>query len=333
VSDLGIIEQFDTLPRPQPGDCERFAVQQIGQHSCQIGKSTSGEPALLIGVLLAPPRDRPAPIVLEHVRVQHDVDCLVHRPDGTEETSRFTVILCTDSDRMMQEYFLRSVSSVVLALDNIPSRSDVVQAINTLVELFRSMTQAPRKSVQGLWAELLVMAEAPDPAALIPYWHSLPEERYDFTAGVQRVEVKSAAGHVRSHQFSLGQVRPPAGTRVLIASLFAECAAGGTSVMELFEEIRAHASGDTGLLLHLDRVLRLSLGNAWRQGLEERFDRQLAVGSLRFFDTESIPAIDGPLPREVSDIHFRVDMTNVQPMDTATVVMERGMFEAMLQVP
>ena len=286
----------------------------------------------MIGVLPAPPRDRPAPIVLEHVRVQHDVDCLVHRPDGTEQSERFTVIFCTDSDRMMQEYFLRSVSSVVLALDNIPSRADVVQAITTMVELFRSMTQAPRKSIQGLWAELFVLAQAPDPVALIPYWHSLPEDRYDFTAGIQRVEVKSAAGRLRSHYFSLEQVRPPAGTRVLVASLFVEAAAGGTSVMELFEEIRARASGDTTLLLHLDRVLRLSLGSAWRQGGEERFDRQLAAGSLRVYDTRSIPAIDAPLPPEVSDVHFRVDLTELETTDLASAASEGGMFAAILRL-
>ena len=271
-----ITEQFDQLPLPQPGAGERFAVRQIGQRSCQIGKSTAGYPALLIAVQPAPARDRPAPIVLEHVRVQHDVDCIVHRPDGTEETSRFTLILCTCSDRLMQEYFLRTVSSVVFGLYNVPSQGDVVQAINTLVELFRSMTQAPRKSVQGLWAELLVIAEAPEPAELIQFWHSLPEDRYDLTAGIQRVEVKSTTGRVRSHHFSLDQVRPPLGTRVLVASLFAESAAGGTSVLELFEEIRAHAAGDMTSLLHLDRVLRLSLGNAWRKDCKSDL-----IGSLR----------------------------------------------------
>jgi len=330
MSVLSIVQLFDALPRPQAGAGERFAVQQIGQHSCQIGKSTAGEPALLIGVLPAPPRDRPAPIVLEHVRVQHGVDCRVHHPDGTEQTERFTVILCTDSDRIMQEYFLRSVSAVVLALDTVPSHADVVQAINTLVELFRCMTQAPRKSVQGLWAELFVLAQAPDPVTLIPCWHSLPEDRYDFTAGVQRVEVKSAVGRVRSHHFSLEQVRPPAGARVLVASVFVEGAAGGTSVMELFEDIRARAGADTAALLHMDRVLRLSLGSAWRQGVEERFDRQLAAGSLRFFEAQIIPAIDAILPPEISDVHFRVDLSSLQPANLAAVAAEGGMFQAIM---
>lgn len=326
-----VVEQFDALPRPHAGDGERFAVRQIGQHSCQIGKGTTGEPALLIAVQPAPPRDRPAPIVLEHVRVQHDVDCLVHRPDGSEQTDRFTLILCTDSDRMMQEYFLRSVSSVVLALDNLPSRADVVQAINTLVELFRSMTTPPRKSVQGLWAELFVLADAPDPAAALAAWHSRPEDRFDFATGAQRVEVKSATGRVRMHHFSLEQVRPPAGVRVIIASLFVEASAGGTSVMEMAEEIRADVAGDPTLLLHLDRVLRLSLGSAWRQGMEERFDRELAASSLRFLEARNIPAIDAAIPQEVSEIRFRANLTAVDAADRAAVVAEGGLFQAMLK--
>lgn len=330
MSQLDIIEKFEALPQPTHGNGDRFAVCQIGQHSCQIGKSVEGNPALLIGVQPSPARDRPAPIVLEHVHVQHDVDCLVQCSDGTEQACRFTVIICTGSDRLMREYFLRSVLSVVLGLDNMPARADVVQAINTLVELFRSMTQAPRKSVQGLWAELLVIAEASDPTALIPYWHSLPEDRYDFTSGAQRAEIKSVTGHVRSHHFSLNQVRPPVGTRVIVASLFAESASGGTSVLELFEEIRRHAAGNSASLLHLDRVLRLSLGSAWRQGLQERFDRQLAVGSLRYFDAQNIPAIDAVLPPEVSDIHFRSNLTNIAPIDIAAVAAEGGMYKALL---
>jgi hypothetical protein len=333
MSEVGIVQQFDELHRPETGEGERFTVRQIGQHSCQIGKSGAGEPALLIGVAPSPPRDRPAPIILEHVHVQHDVDCRVHHPDGTDEIERFTVILCTDSDRLMQEYFLRSVSAVVLALNNVPSRADVIDAINTLVELFRSMTQLPRKSVQGLWAELFVIAQAPDPITLIPYWHSLPEDRYDLTAGVQRVEVKSAAGRARTHHFSLDQVRPPAGARVFVASLFVEGTAGGTSVIDLFEEIRAQAAGDTIALLHLDKVLRLSLGTAWRQGMEERFDRQLAAASLRFFDAHTIPAIDSPLPPEVSDLHFRVDLTNLPAADVAAAIGQGGMFEALMRDP
>jgi hypothetical protein len=327
-----IVAVFDALPRPNAGDGQRFAVTQVGQLThCLIGKTTGGDPALLIGVLPAPPRDRPAPIVLEHVRVQHDVNCQVHRTDGTEQTARFTVILCTDSDRMMQEYFLRSVSAVVLALGNGPTRADVVGAINTLVELFRSMGQVPRKSVQGLWAELFVLARASDPGAVIQYWHSLPEDRYDFTAGVQRVEVKSSSSRNRSHHFSLEQVRPPSGTRVLVGSMFVEGAAGGTSVMELFEEVRAAAAQDVSSLLHLDRILHLSLGSSWRQGVEERFDRQLAAVSLRFFDTNDIPAIDTPIPLEVSDLHFRVDLTNVPPVEITLAIAEGGLFQAILR--
>jgi len=330
MSALGIVQAFDALPQPQAGEGQRFAVRPIGQHACQIGKSTAGEPALLIDVQPVPARDRPAPIVLERVRVQHDVDCRVHRPDGTEQTERFTLILCTDSDRLMQEYFLRTVSSVVLALDHVPSRADVVQAITTLVELFRSVTQAPRKSIQGLWAELFVIAQASDLSSVVPYWHSSPTDRFDFAAGVQRVEVKSAVGRVRSHHFSLEQTRPPAGTRVLIASLFVESASGGTSVLDLFEEIRVCVAGNSTALLHLERVFHLSLGNAWRQALDERFDRQLAAISLRFFDAQDVPAIEGPVPPEISEVRFRADLTCCPNAPAAAIAAHGGLFQALV---
>jgi hypothetical protein len=80
----------------------------------------------------------------------------------------------------------------------------------------------PRKSVQGLWAELFLMARLRDPSALVAAWHSQLGDLYDFSAGSQRIEVKSAIGRIRRHHFTLEQVLPIPRTRVLIASVLVE---------------------------------------------------------------------------------------------------------------
>src|SRR4029078_3598315 len=95
-------------------------------------------------------------------------------------------------------------------------------AIATIVELFRSLQAPPRKSVQGLWSELFLIAEARHPTLLLRAWHATPGDRYDFNLGTARLEVKSVAGAVRHHHFSLAQLSPTGGTTALVASLFIE---------------------------------------------------------------------------------------------------------------
>jgi hypothetical protein len=238
------------------------------------------------------------------------------------------VVRCRNGDRKLHEYFLRSSAAVVLAVGPEPKPKQVREAIETLVELFRVMPNLPRKSVQGLWAELFLMWQARDAVILARAWHTTPEDRYDFCADDQRLEVKSAAQRRRIHEFSLEQVRPPAGVRVLVASIIVEPSAGGMSLRDLSEGIRTRIVGEPELSLQFDRVLGLALGNAWRYASESRFDEALAGTSLRFFRAETVPAILLPLPPEVSDVRFRSDLSGVQPIDTLLLTAETRLFRA-----
>ena len=119
------------------------------------------------------------------------------------------------------------------------------------------------------------------PAVMISAWHQTPEDRYDFSASNQRIEVKSAAGRIRQHHFGLQQLHPPRGTNLLVASTFVESAGGGVSIAELADQVRSQIAGDPGLILLLDRIVGLTLGDNWRQASQFRFDKELAEQSLR----------------------------------------------------
>ncbi len=95
----------------------------------------------------------------------------------------------------------------------------------------------------------------------------------------------------------------------MIASVLMERSAGGQNINDLVDGIRDIA-GDPELLVLLDAAVAQTLGNDWRIAQEHRFDRQLADESLRFLDARSIPSVPSQIPPEVSDIHFRVDLTN-----------------------
>jgi hypothetical protein len=95
--------------------------------------------------------------------------------------------------------------------------------------------------------------------------------------------------------------------------------------------VRSRVAGYPGLLLRIDQVVTLTLGNDWRQADEERFDRELAEGSLAFFEPAAIPRVDQALPAAVTDVHFQVDLTGVPPIDTAAYRRVGGLFTAALR--
>lgn len=175
------------------------------------------------------------------------------------------------------------------------------------------------------------MALAPNPAEAVCAWHATPEDRYDFNMDNQRIEVKSTATRMRAHQFSLEQLSPPTGTRVLIASLFVERAGAGKAVADLLSEVRDRVGDRPDLMLHLDRVVGLTLGSNWRHVADARFDRELAESSLAYFSSGDIPTIRLPVPAEVSTVRFTADLTNVSPVDVPRQRGTSGLFAAMLQ--
>jgi hypothetical protein len=286
----------------QPGEADdRLSAVPIPGLRHRIARGASGGPVLLVSVQ---PSDSPPPppLVLEHLTVQHDVLCRVVAPDGTEETGTFTVVRCTSPE--FGEHFLRVLQPIVEAVGQKPTRRDAAGAVRRLAELFQALQAPSRQSAQALFAELLVIATSRDPIALARAWHVEPEDRYDFSSGPERVEVKSTSGETRRHHFSLEQVRSEADVQVLVASVRVVRAAEGLTLGALLDRVRELLSGDADLLLRLDHVVAQILGETLRRALRERFDEEVARASLRFYRAEDVPAVSSSLPPEVSNVRF-----------------------------
>jgi hypothetical protein len=187
----------------------------------------------------------------------------------------------------------------------------VGEAISWLVELFRGLILPPQNTVQGLWAETLLIAESAEPWTLIDAWHVRDSDRFDFNLGSARLEVKSAGGGVRQHHFSLAQLAALENVSVIVCSVFVERAGGGTSLEDLLTRLRARLSGHSEALMRLEMVVSSTLGSSLLHGLRERFDLELAMSTLSYFDSRDVPSIAGELPNSISDVRFRVDLTSV----------------------
>ena len=330
---LSLVKLFSSIQLNQSiNDTDRFAASPIpGYEPHRLGKDAQGKPLLMISTLNVRNQNQPQPIVLEHLKVQYNLSCRVSRPDDTFETGRFTVVRCTGEETALQHYFLKVASTILVSIGDQPTQSDVAHAMNQLIELFRAMTKVPRKSVQGLWAELFLISQTGQPATLIEAWHTVVEDRYDFAMDDQRIEVKSFSGNVRLHHFSLEQLHPPEGVKALVASVSVESSQAGISIVDLRERIQIRLGSNLNPLLHVDKIIALTLGDAWQQASDARFDERLAEESLAFYETSGIPSVNPNLPSGVSGVHFRSDLTECPTIEISNYPEDHRLFKAVLR--
>jgi hypothetical protein len=330
---LDLINLFNELTRPSnvPESISRFSARSVpGYERHRIAKDHSGGPVLLIA---SPHQAKPTaaiPVQLEHLTVIQNTECTITHEDNSQETGNFSIIRCTSNDSALQHYFLQMLDGVIAVLGPAPSANEVSRAIHNLVELFRAMAEPARKTVQGFWAELFLIARSTDPVIVMGAWHPSPIDIYDFSADHQRIEVKSANGRVRQHHFSLAQLQPPAGSHVLIASILMERAGAGVSLGDLIEEIRSRLAGKPELLIRLDQVVVATLGESWRRAFEQRFDYELAEASLRFYSATDIPAVGDDIPPTVSDVHFKANITGSTEVKRQQMRNAGGLYRAVL---
>jgi len=327
---VSIRDLFDGLTVPaSAAGLPHFSAQLVpGYEVHRIGKDPDGAPCLLLQVATEAGGALPPPIVLSHLAVQYQVPCRISRLQGPAEESTFTLIRCLSADSLIRMKFLDVMEVVVRTIGKAPSIERVRRAIEELVELFRSLERPPRKSARGVWAELFLMARGVDVPRLAAAWHAAPVEAFDFSEGSNRIEVKAASGGNREHYFSLVQVHPPHGVHVLIASVLAEALAGGTRIKGLLATLRSQLASWPELALRVESVTAQSLGRSWALGLEESFDLERAEESLRFLEPHVIPAVPKDLPREVTDVRFRSDVSACAALAASEVHQLGGVFEA-----
>lgn len=327
-TDLAALFESLVLPRELPTGRSLSAAPIPGLEDYRLAKDTYGSPCLLLRQPASAPR--PAPIRLQNLMVSYGVPCVINHAGRQGEEETFTIIKCGSADTSLFPHFLRILSPVIASLGPQPTTAAVRRAISGLVDLFQSLTMPAKKSVQGLWAELLVIQQASDPRTLIAAWHGFPYERVDFLSGRQRLEVKSSSNRLRAHHFSLVQLTPPGNSRLVVASLFVEPVGGGLSLRRLFDDVRNLVAADPALLMQFDAAFYATLGAGWSDAMEECFDQELASQSLQFFDSTDIPKIDGPISAAVSDIRFTSDMSAVLPVSSQIMRSDGGLFAAVL---
>lgn len=201
-----------------------------------------------------------------------------------------------------------------------------------LVELFQALAAPAKKTVQAIWAELLIIRLSSDPLALAKAWHREPGEHFDFAAGPERIEVKSSTSRRREHFFSLEQLTSAGGSRIVVASVFVERVGGGVSLRQLFDDTRALLQTDAPVVSRYDTVFYRSLGSEWTDAMDECFDWELATDSIAYYPADSIPHPENPTPQTVFDVRFRSDLGSVAQLSAQDLRELGGLMAAAVAV-
>jgi len=332
VTKPSLLSSFSRLPIPKMAKGgESFSAHAIEQSSHQIAKDAEGKPAILIAISDIEGKDNPYPVALEHISIRYRVLCEITDAKGATRQGRFVVIRCESHEDDLIEYFLRTMEVHIPLLGSVSSCSQVTGIVEKLIDLFRALNQVSKQSIQGLWAELLVMAESSATDILLRSWHFSLDDRYDFAFDKKCIEVKSTSGSARIHHFSLEQLNPPAGTTAFVVSLFVERSLDGLTVIDLMDKIRAEIK-DARLLAHLHRNVTLTLASDWRQAATLKFDQHLAKKSIRIYDVASIPSVGWPVPLDVSEVKFKANLSRSVSRDVASLETVDGLFAAIAKL-
>jgi putative PD-(D/E)XK family protein DUF4420 len=307
-----LVTLYRNLPRPgrAEGQLVFSATPDPIWGSHRLAKAPDDSPFLLIAT--RPEGQVPPPLRLRHLAVHHRAKCTILGPRGTATEETYTLVGCVEAEPAIRDYFLGSFERLLPLLGEEPAAANVNDMLVNLVELFRLLEEPARCSIQGLWAELVVIAEASDGPRLLRAWHATPTDLYDFNEGGDRLEVKSSSGSRRVHHFRLEQIRPLDMGRVFVASVLVRPAGAGDSVPELAERIRRRLS-DSILEQKLFRVIAESLGEDWPRAAQARFDLRAARDSIAIYEAAAIPAVDSPASTAVTEIRFVVDISAVTP--------------------
>jgi hypothetical protein len=116
-------------------------------------------------------------------------------------------------------------------------------------------------------------------------------------------------------------------SEVIVASIIATRATGGSSLEQLLERVLAKLRRTPTLQAHVYRVVAETLGAQLISGLTDAFDEQLAVHSCAFMRAEDIPACEVLSPA-VTEVRFVADLSTVPHLTRESLAEAGGLFAA-----
>jgi len=316
-----IFNQFKELNR---SDESRVNVIDIPSLPHKLGMTSEGFPVFFIVTNTTPFNAQN--IEREMLSVQYDMPCTLISDDD-EQNNAYSIITLRASEVSLQSYFIEIFLMMLGKIPAIPSKRELAIEVENLISIFSALSKPPRKKVQGLWAELLVIERSLHPETLISAWHSQANAKYDFTMGRDKIEVKSTSGEERIHHFSLDQLNPSPNSRLLIASVIVRESAqgsGGMSIRDIYNKICTKVSANNARL-KLYSIMAECIGSDLTKIDSIFFDYVEASDTLAFFDANQVPHVEkNSIQPFVSDVSFSSNLTHLIDISNPQSIFDRS---------
>jgi len=211
---------------------------------------------------------------LDIFSVDYNQDCTLIDDNLKRYSGTYSLLTLRNTEPALQRYFIEICLLILEKFKEEPSRKELATEIDDLIAIFTAIKTKGKKTVQGLWAELLVIETSKYPDVLINAWHSSPSAKYDFTLGGDKIEVKSTSGEERIHHFSIDQLLHTAHSHLVIASTFVRESGhgfGGLSINDLYQNICKRVL-DVDSRFKLQKVIAETIGRDYAKLDSEFFD-------------------------------------------------------------
>lgn len=304
-----LIAIFQTLKSEASTSINGFRVSDVPSlTNHKIGIANNGMPMFFIRSSISSSVPN---ISLDMMSVQFCQLCRLIHDNGKSIESTYTVIALKSVAEELAEYFLEIIYLVLLKIGNTPSQKVLVDEIEKVVDLFRQLGQSSTKTVQGLWAELLIISQSKNPKYLVNSWHVCPTDTFDFNDGKNKIEVKSTSKTKRIHNFALEQLHPNEGSSLLICSVHTIPVGQGVSIFDLAKKIEEKLNYIEDKL-QLNAIIIKTLGDKYIYAGEFYYDYQKAIDSMIYLSYSAVPTINAScVPTQISHVRFDCDLSDL----------------------
>lgn len=320
---------FDDLPCPEGSTDTYNAIETDRNSKHKLGVTKEGFPVLMLSI-----NDKPSFIGFKNLQTQYlkvlkNIDCKILE-NGITTIETYTIIMFLSNEKELQVYFFKLCELLISGIDTSSTIEDVQNYILKFIEIFRSFSDAPRKTVQGLWAEIFVILNSSNPAYLIEKWHHYPEQIFDFDTGYEKLEVKSSSNNFRMHSFSAAQLNALPGSQILIASILVRSSNRGLSIEDLMTNIIKKLPNPK-VVLRFQSIIIKTLGNSMAQSNLFKYDLDYAKSSIRFYLQNDILKIDeAAIPDGVKDVKYKSDLSKTKHVSISELKPKKGsLFDAL----
>lgn len=308
-------EIYNNLPLPQKTSPNSFSAKAIkGFDNHRVAKNSNNNPSLLIFISESNQDFFVANQNLFNIKVTHNVKCEIET-DKKVSQNNFSVVSYIGQNEDVKDVFLKTCQVLIKSLGQSPSNKKIKQTVDKFIELFKAIKEPPRKAIQGLWSELFFIEQSNFPEKVILGWHSIPEEKFDFSFDKLRIEVKSSATESRTHHFSSAQLNPINDIEIIIVSILVNTSVAGLSVVDLMNKINSKLDDFPKQKEKLLFLVYSTLGVDIERVKEIRFDYEFSKKSIKYYSSKVIPQIDEKnIPIGVMSVNYISNLSNCKEL-------------------